>query len=89
MPQSQEWEGFRMLDTQSLEWLMACERLKDEACVVEQQCECILHRFDQLDREPTMAERDSRRQDYLDNRARLHALESEIQSITRRLGANP
>jgi hypothetical protein len=78
-----------MLDTQSLEWLMACERLKDEAAVVERQCEGILRRFEALDREPTAAERDARRQDYLDNRARLQALLTEIAAITHRLGAHP
>ncbi|MFN3625025.1 MAG: hypothetical protein ACK4TP_13300 [Hyphomicrobium sp.] len=78
-----------MLDTQSLEWLMACERLKDEAAVVERQCEGILRRFEALDREPTAAERDARRQDYLDNRARLQALLTEIAMITHRLGAHP
>lgn len=77
-----------MLDTQSLQWLMACERLKDEMSVVEQQCEVIIHRFDSLEREPTMAERDARRQDYLDNRARLAALNGEIQAITQRLRAH-
>lgn len=77
-----------MLDTQSLEWLMACERLKDEITQVEQQCESILHRFDGLDREPTSSERDERRQDYLDNRARLIGLQSEINSIERRVAAH-
>lgn len=75
-----------MLDMQSLESLMACERLKDEAAAVEQLCETILRRFDNLGREPTIAERDARRQDYIDTRARLSALNSEIDAITRRFG---
>lgn len=75
-----------MLDIQSLESLMACERLKDEAAAVEQLCETILRRFDNLGREPTMAERDARRQDYLDTCARLWALNSEIEAINQRLG---
>lgn len=77
-----------MMDTQSLQWLMACERLKDEMTIVEQQCEVILHRFDQLEREPTMSERDARRQDYIENRARLAALSGEIQAINQRLQAH-
>ena len=69
------------MDSQSLERMMACERLKDEAIKVERQCEGILHRFDALDREPTMAERDSRRQDYLDNRSRLVQLRGQIKAL--------
>jgi len=76
-----------MLDTQSLEQLMACERLKDEAVRVERHCECIVHRFDNLGREPTCAERDARRQDYIDTCARLDALKSEITAIARRFGS--
>jgi hypothetical protein len=76
-----------MLDTQSLEWLMACERLKDEVSAVEKQCESILGSFSHLEREPTAAERDARREAYLDNRARLHALNGEIQAIDERLRA--
>lgn len=76
-----------MLNTQSLEWLMACERLKDEVTAVEKQCESILGRFEHLQREPTAAERDARRQAYLDNRARLRALNSSIEAINARLRA--
>jgi hypothetical protein len=75
-----------MLDTQSLEQLIARERLKDEALMVERSCECIVHRFDDLDREPTREERDARRQDYIDMCARLEALKYEINSLTRRFG---
>ena len=74
-----------MLNSQSLEWLMTCERLKDEAVAVEQQCECIIHRFDELEREPTLKERDDRRHDYQANRARLLQLHSEINDIARRV----
>jgi hypothetical protein len=76
-----------MLDTPSLELRMACERLKDEAAATERQCAFILGRFDHLDREPTAAERDGRRNDYLQNRARLSALIAEIDAISRHLGA--
>jgi hypothetical protein len=74
-----------MLDRQSLEWLMACERLKDEVIAVEKQCESILGSFDHLQREPTAAERDHRREAYLDNRARLQELSGEIDAINSRL----
>ncbi len=77
-----------MLNTQSLEWLMACERLKDEAVAVERQCQYILNRFERLDREPTAAERDARRQDYIENRDRLFQLNAEIDAISRRLEGN-
>jgi hypothetical protein len=76
-----------MLDTQSLEWLMACERLKDEMNAVEKQCESILGSFEHLQRQPTAAERDARREAYLDNRARLQALDGEIHAIDERLRA--
>jgi len=76
-----------MLDTQSLEWLMARERLKDQAATLEQQAETILACFDRLEREPTAAERDARREAYLENRALLHELQSEIDAIGRRVGA--
>lgn len=76
-----------MLDAQSLEWLMACERLKDEVIAVEKQCESILGRFEHLQREPTAAERDERRQAYLDNRARLRALNGTIEAINAQLRA--
>jgi len=74
-----------MLNTQSLELLMACERLKDEAAGIEQQCAVILGRFDHLDRAPTGAERDARRHDYVENRARLAELNAQIEAISRRL----
>jgi hypothetical protein len=74
-----------MLDTQSLEWRMACERLKDEASALERQCESILGSFEGLGREPTAAERDARRQAYLDNRSQLHALHSAIEALNQRL----
>ena len=32
-----------MLNTQSLEWLMACERLKDQAAAIENEGETILY----------------------------------------------
>ena len=76
-----------MLDRQSLEWLMACERLKDEVVAVEKQCESILGSFEHLQREPTAAERDNRRGAYLENRARLQELAGEIDAINTRLRA--
>jgi len=75
-----------MLNTQSLEWLMACERLRDQAAAIEDEGETILLAFDRLQREPTAAERDARRKAYLENRARLHAVHDEIDAINARLG---
>jgi hypothetical protein len=74
-----------MLDTQSLEWLMDCERLKDEAASIEKQCEAILLSFEHLEREPTAAERDARRQAYLEHQARLHALKGKVSAISAQL----
>jgi hypothetical protein len=74
-----------MLDSQTLAWLMACERLKDEVSTVEKQCESILGSFQHLEREPTTAERDARREAYLENRARLHELNDGIAAISVRL----
>jgi hypothetical protein len=74
-----------MLDAQSLEWRMACERLKEEATALEAQCEGILCCFDALDREPTSSERDARRKAYLENRSQLHALEDQLVALNRRL----
>ncbi len=63
-----------MLDTQTLEWLMTCERLKDQMSLIESEGVNILASFDGLGRAPTMQERDERREAYLDNRARLQSL---------------
>lgn len=75
-----------MLNTQSLEWLMACERLKDQAAAIEHEGETILLAFEHLPREPTAAERDARRKAYLENRARLHTVHDELEAINARLG---
>lgn len=74
-----------MLNSQSLEWLMACERLKDEVSAVEKQCESIVGSFAHLEREPTASERDARREAYLENQARLRELSGEIALINVRL----
>jgi hypothetical protein len=76
-----------MLDTQSLEWRIACERLKDEAVTLERQCEAILGQFDGLERAPTDAEREARREAYVENRSRLYNLQCELDSLTRRVQA--
>jgi hypothetical protein len=44
-----------VLDTESLENLMACERIKEELKTVEGECARILGRFDQREDEPTAA----------------------------------
>jgi hypothetical protein len=41
-----------MLDSESLENLMACERIKEELKTVEAECARILERFDHVDHEP-------------------------------------
>ena len=74
-----------MLNSQTLEWLMACERLKDEVSAVEKQCESIVGSFTHLEREPTTSERDARREAYLENQARLRELSGEIALINVRL----
>jgi hypothetical protein len=72
-----------MLDTKTLERLMACERLKDELAAIERERESILGRFDRLDREPTGAEHDARLNDYLGIQARLSELNGRLQSLSR------
>ena len=54
---------------------------------MEKQCESILGRFAHLQREPTLAERDDRREAYLENRDRLQVLNGEIDAINARLRA--
>jgi hypothetical protein len=72
-----------MLDLETLEWLMACERLKDEVAAVEREREGILGRFEHLDHRPTGAEHGARLADYLDNQARLFALNSRLQALAK------
>jgi hypothetical protein len=67
-----------MLDTESLEKLMACERIKEELKIVEAECARILGRFDHFDHEPTAAEREVRRQDYIKIRMELGELHNLI-----------
>jgi len=71
-----------MLNTQTLEWLMACERLKDQMSLIESEGTNILGCFDSLERAPTMEERDARREAYLDNRARLQSLTDQYRALT-------
>lgn len=53
-------------------------RIKAEMAAVEDQCVSILERFDRLGREPTLAERDARRIDFLAGRKRLGELGTEL-----------
>jgi hypothetical protein len=53
-------------------------RIKIEMAEVESQCLSILARFDGLGREPTLAERDARRTDFLAGRKRLGELGTEL-----------
>jgi hypothetical protein len=67
-----------MLDTESLENLMACERIKEELKTVEGECARILERFDQREEEPTAAEREVRRQEFIKIRMELGELHKRI-----------
>lgn len=67
-----------LLDTESLEKLMACERIKDELKFVEAECARILGRFDHFDQEPTAAEREVRRQEFIKIRMELGELHNRI-----------
>ena len=60
-----------VLDTESLENLMACERIKEELKTVEGECARILGRFDQREDEPTAAEREVRRRGFIKIRMEL------------------
>lgn len=67
-----------MLDTETLESLMACERIKDQLKRVEAESARILERFDHFDREPTAAEREVRRQEYIKIRKELGELHNRL-----------
>jgi hypothetical protein len=53
-------------------------RIRAEMVAVERQCRSILARFEALEREPTLAERDARRLDFLAGRKRLGELGTEL-----------
>jgi hypothetical protein len=72
-----------MLDTETLERLMACERLKDELAAAEQECQGIIGRFENFDRRPTGAEYNARLNDFLDNQARLNELNARLRSLAK------
>jgi hypothetical protein len=67
-----------MLDSESLENLMACERIKEELKTVEAECARILERFDHVDHEPTAAEREVRRQEFIKIRMELGELHNRF-----------
>jgi hypothetical protein len=53
-------------------------RIKAEMAEVEDLCRSIVARFDGLQRNPTLAERDARRLDFLASRKRLGELGEEL-----------
>ena len=67
-----------LLDTDSLEKLMACERIREELKNVESECDRILERFDHVDHEPTAAEREVRRQEFIKIRKELGELHNRM-----------
>lgn len=50
-----------MFDAEGFECRMTEERLKAQLLALQSQCEAIVGRFDQLEREPTPEEREVRR----------------------------
>jgi hypothetical protein len=67
-----------MLSLLSLEFRMTEERLKAELIAAERECETIVGRFDHLNREPTLEEREERRLDFLASRKRLGELDNRL-----------
>ena len=56
-------------------------RIKAEMAAAEEECASIVARFEELDRAPTLAERDARRMDFLATRQRLGKLETELLAL--------
>ncbi len=56
-------------------------RIKAEIAEVENLCQSIIARFDELERVPTLAERDARRMDFLASRRRLGELGTELLAL--------
>jgi hypothetical protein len=67
-----------MLDSETLEALMTCERLKEQLKSVEAESARILGRFEHFDREPTGAERELRRRDFIKIRMELGELNHRL-----------
>jgi hypothetical protein len=67
-----------MLSLLILELRMTEERLKAELVAAERECETIVGRFEHLDREPTLQEREDRRLDFLASRKRLGELDNRL-----------
>lgn len=67
-----------MFDAKGFESRMTEERLKAQLLALQSQCEAIVGRFDQLEREPTPEEREIRRSDFLATRKRLGELDNQL-----------
>lgn len=61
-----------------IEARMSEERLKSQLAAAQTECDRIVGRFEHLDREPTLEERDARRTDFLASRKRLGELRSKL-----------
>jgi hypothetical protein len=71
-------EGEVMLDLKSIESRMTEERIKAELTAAQAECDCIIGRFDHLDRLPTAEEREARLSDFLKSRKRLGELRNRL-----------
>jgi hypothetical protein len=67
-----------MLDSRSLARYIAAEQAKEEMVRVERQCDVVLGALDGLGREPTTAERDVRRIEFLKIRSELGELARRV-----------
>ncbi len=56
-------------------------RIKAEMAEVEIRCRLLAERFNGLGREPTLAERDARRVEFLASRKRLGELDTELLAL--------
>jgi hypothetical protein len=70
-----------MIDFRILEGRMSEERLKAQLSAAERECDSILTRFEYLGREPTVAERDARRLDFLATRKRMGELGNKLLTL--------
>ena len=67
-----------MFDAKGFENRMTEERLKAQLLALQSQCEAIAGRFDELGREPTAQERETRLADFITARKRLGELDNQL-----------
>jgi hypothetical protein len=70
-----------MLDMKIFQARMTEERLKAQLIAVQNECDAILGRFDDLGREPTAEEREARRSDFLASRRRFGELDNQLLAL--------